>query len=109
MIHSKTYTEKELYVDDIDQTEDDTKCNTCEKEFPRLAISWDIKNGLKKWGCMKLLLMQNLKYLLSIFLTTSVYCQSKNIELIQNTLLMDVKKIINYFAKQKLLVCLKGP
>ena len=42
MIHSKTYTEEELYVDDIDQPEDDMKCNICEKEFPRLAISWDI-------------------------------------------------------------------
>ena len=42
MIHSKTYTEEELYVDDIVQPEDDMKCNICEKEFPRLAISWDI-------------------------------------------------------------------
>ena len=42
MIHSKSYTEEELYVDDIDQPEDDMKCNICEKEFPRLAISWDI-------------------------------------------------------------------
>ena len=42
MIHSQTYTEEELYVDDIDQPEDDMKCNICEKEFPRLAISWDI-------------------------------------------------------------------
>ena len=39
MIHSKTYTEEELYVDDIVQPEDDMKCNICEKEFPRLAIS----------------------------------------------------------------------
>ena len=39
MIHSKTYTEEELYVDDIDQPEADMKCNICEKEFPRLAIS----------------------------------------------------------------------
>ena len=39
MIHSKTYTEEELYIDDIDQPEDDMKCNICEKEFPRLAIS----------------------------------------------------------------------
>ena len=39
MIHSKTYTEKELYIDDIDQPEDDMKCNICEKEFARLAIS----------------------------------------------------------------------
>ena len=39
IIHSKTYTEEELYVDDIDQPEDDMKCNICEKEFPRLAIS----------------------------------------------------------------------
>ena len=42
MIHSKTNTEEELYVDDIDQPEDDIKCNICEKEFSRLAISWDI-------------------------------------------------------------------
>ena len=39
MIHSKTYTKEELYVDDIDQPEDDMKCNICEKEFSRLAIS----------------------------------------------------------------------
>ena len=39
MILSKTYTEEELYVDDIDQSEDNMKCNICEKEFPRLAIS----------------------------------------------------------------------
>ena len=38
---SKTYTEKELYVDDIDQSEVGMKCNICEKEIPRLAISWD--------------------------------------------------------------------
>ena len=42
IILSKTYTEEELYVDDIDQSEDNMKCNICEKEFPRLAISWDI-------------------------------------------------------------------
>ena len=47
MIHSKTYTEKDLYVDDIDQAEDDMKCNICEKEFLRIAISWDIKGGKK--------------------------------------------------------------
>ena len=41
-ILSKTYTEEELYVDDIDQWEADMKCNICEKEFPRLAISRDI-------------------------------------------------------------------
>ena len=39
MIHSKTYSEQELYVDDIDQPEDDIKCNIYEKEFPRLSIS----------------------------------------------------------------------
>ena len=39
MIHSKTYTEEEVYVDDIDQPEDDLRCNICEKGFPRLAIS----------------------------------------------------------------------
>ena len=39
MILSKTYTEEELYLDDIDQSEDNMKCNICEKEFPRLAIS----------------------------------------------------------------------
>ena len=42
MRHSKTYTEEELYVDDIDPPEDDMKCNICEKEFPWLAISWDV-------------------------------------------------------------------
>ena len=36
MILSKTYTEEELYVDDIDQSEDNMKCNICKKEFPRL-------------------------------------------------------------------------
>ena len=30
MIHSKTYTEEELYVDYIDQPEDHMKCNTCD-------------------------------------------------------------------------------
>ena len=39
MIHSKAYTEEELYVDDIDQPEDDMKCNIYEKEFLRLSIS----------------------------------------------------------------------
>ena len=39
MIRSQAYTEKELYVDDIYQTEDDMMCHICEKEFPRLAIS----------------------------------------------------------------------
>ena len=38
MIHSKTYTEEEIYVDDIDQPEDDMNCNICDKEFSRLAI-----------------------------------------------------------------------
>ena len=42
MIHSKTYTEEELYVDGIDQPEEDMKCTICENEFTRLAISWDI-------------------------------------------------------------------
>ena len=42
MIHSKTNTEEELYIDDIDQPGDDMKCNICEKKFPRLAMSWDI-------------------------------------------------------------------
>ena len=39
IIHSKAYTEEEIYVDDIDQPEDNMKCNICEMEFPRLAIS----------------------------------------------------------------------
>ena len=39
MIHSKTYTEEELNVDDIDQPEDDMKCTICQKEFTMLAIS----------------------------------------------------------------------
>ena len=47
MIHSKTYTKKELYVEGIDQLEDDMKCNICEKESPRSTISWDIKGGKK--------------------------------------------------------------
>ena len=38
MIHILTYTEEQLYVDDIDQPEDDMKCNFCAKEFPRIAI-----------------------------------------------------------------------
>ena len=38
MILSQKYTEEELYVDYIDELEDDNKCNICEKEFPRLAI-----------------------------------------------------------------------
>ena len=42
MILSKTYTEEELYVDDIDQSEDNMKCNIGSKEFSRLAISLDI-------------------------------------------------------------------
>ena len=29
MLHSKTFTEEELYVDDIDQPEDDMKFNIC--------------------------------------------------------------------------------
>ena len=29
MILSKTYTEEELYVDDVDQSEDNMKCNIC--------------------------------------------------------------------------------
>ena len=39
MIHSKTYTEEELYLDDNDQPEDDMKYNICEKEFPWLVVS----------------------------------------------------------------------
>ena len=27
--------EEKIYVDDIDQSEDNMKCNICEKEFPR--------------------------------------------------------------------------
>ena len=38
LIHSKTYNEEEIYLDDIDQPENDMKCNICEKKFPRLAI-----------------------------------------------------------------------
>ena len=37
MIHFKTHTEEELYVDKIYQPEDNMKCTICEKEFPRLA------------------------------------------------------------------------
>ena len=51
---------------------------------------------------MKLLLMQILKYFTDInyvFLTTSVYCQIKNLELIENTLFMDVEET-NYFAEK---------
>ena len=33
MVLSKTYTEEELYVVDIDQSEDNMKCNICEKNF----------------------------------------------------------------------------
>ena len=39
MIHSNKYTQEELYVDDINPPVDDMKCNICEKEFPRFAIS----------------------------------------------------------------------
>ena len=39
MIHSNTYNQEEFYVDDIDPPEDDMKCNICQTEFPRLAIS----------------------------------------------------------------------
>ena len=42
MIHSKAYTKEELYVNDIDQQEDDMKGNICEKEFPGIAVPWDI-------------------------------------------------------------------
>ena len=38
-MYSKTYTEEEIYLDDIDQAEDDINCNICEKEFSTLAIS----------------------------------------------------------------------
>ena len=38
-ILSKTYTEEELHMDDIDQSEDKMNCNICDKEFPKLAIS----------------------------------------------------------------------
>ena len=42
MINSNTYTEEELYVEDIDPQEDDIKCNICEKEIQGFAISWYI-------------------------------------------------------------------
>ena len=42
MILFKTYTEEELYVYVIDQSEIDMKCYIGEKEVPRLAIFWDI-------------------------------------------------------------------
>ena len=51
--------------------------------------------GEKKRGRMKLLLMQILIYFTeinNIFLTKSVYFRNKNLELIQNTLFMDVEK-----------------
>ena len=38
-IHSKTYTEEEIYLDDIDHPEDNMKCNICEKEYITLVIS----------------------------------------------------------------------
>ena len=47
--------------------------------------------------------MQILKYFTeinNIFLTKSVYCLNKNLELIQNKLFMDVEKKRNYFAKK---------
>ena len=64
MILSKTYTEEELYVDDIDQSEDNLKCNICEKAFPRLAIWWDILPMLirKKKHKRKPLNTQGTKY-----------------------------------------------
>ena len=50
MINSKTYTEEELYVDDIDKPEDDMKCSICEKEFPimRHNTNVDKKNKQKR-------------------------------------------------------------
>ena len=36
MIHSKTYTEEELYVDDIESPENDMKCNICEKGISKV-------------------------------------------------------------------------
>jgi hypothetical protein len=39
MMEDRLIKHKELYVDDIDQSDDNMKCNICEKEFPRLAIS----------------------------------------------------------------------
>ena len=52
MIYSKTYNGEEIYVDDIDQPEDDMKCNICDKECPRLGISLDIIPMLvrTRWG-----------------------------------------------------------
>ena len=50
IIHSKTYTEEELYKDDIDQPEDDTHCNICEKGIFKVSnlmrhnINGDKKN-----------------------------------------------------------------
>ena len=37
MIHSKTSTDGELYVDHIDQPEDDMKCNICEKGISKVS------------------------------------------------------------------------
>ena len=49
MILSKTYTEEEVYVDDIDQSEDDMKWIICEEEFPmRHNINVDKKTNKKE-------------------------------------------------------------
>ena len=37
MILSKTYSEEELYVDEIDQSEYDMKCNICEKGISKAS------------------------------------------------------------------------
>ena len=41
------------------------------------------------------------KYLQSIFLTTSVHCRTKNLELTENILFMNVKKNNKLFCRRK--------
>ena len=49
MTLSKTYTEEELYGDDFDQSEDDMKCNICEKKFPmKHNTNVDKKTNIKE-------------------------------------------------------------
>ena len=62
-----------------------------------------VKGGQKKMRPHETLTNANFKVLYRnklYFLTTPEYFQDKNIELIQNTPFMDVKKIINNFPKK---------
>ena len=61
----------------------------------KLNTNTYVTSGKKKTRLLKTLLMQILKSFTEInyiFLTTYVYCQNKNYELIQKTLFMDLEK-----------------